>query len=429
MNRLRFVLLIACCAMLVARASETARQPRVELSGGVGISVMRIMNSSVATFLNAQPTPYLNGAWLEDFTGSLNAAAHITDRLTINTGIGGRIWSPAQTKVDIMDLRGRRESAWVSVAAAHIVIGRIERPYFDVDVGFIGFNSNPDSKSFGQYLYKGGCYPGYVFSGSDAAKLTGVKLHSSYFEVLEHTGIVNLEMEYPYFDVSLGYVPVLHIGAFLDIGAGIVAYRLIPADEDRTHPTGLGAASYVDDESGERVYYSNSGTKLMARFSFDPKPLLNTARLGEPDLKLYAEAGVMGVRNYDDIQVGSQMRGYSDLRRRIPVMVGFNLPVFRLLDHLTVEFEYYRLPHVNNAYFNGNPFPPPPDREPGFDPAQDDFRWAVVTKRTLFERVWISARAASDHYRRQNSWGWPDAEEMLRGTDEWYGAVSMGVGF
>jgi hypothetical protein len=128
MNRFRFLFFIPCCAVLAAYASEPVRGQRLQLSGGVSMEVMRIVKSSAVTFLNAGPVPYLSGAWLENFSGNLGAAAHITDRLTINTGIGGSIWSPAQTKFDIMNLRGRRESAWVSVAAANLVVGDMERP-------------------------------------------------------------------------------------------------------------------------------------------------------------------------------------------------------------------------------------------------------------------------------------------------------------
>ena len=99
------------------------------------------------------------------------------------------------------------------------------------------------------------------------------------------------------------------------VGAGVQWFRCFSADNDETSPREVwrngvaqGAApNYYLEESGvdefglptyDSLWYTFAGTKIMARFMFDPKPLLGLTIFGEEDLKLYAEAAILGVSNY-----------------------------------------------------------------------------------------------------------------------------------
>ena len=62
----------------------------------------------------------------------------------------------------------------------------------------------------------------------------------------------------------------------------------------------------------------------MARVCFDFKKFFNTNIFGDQDLKLYCEAAILGVKDYKLY--------YNNLVQRIPVMVGFNVPAFKILD-------------------------------------------------------------------------------------------------
>jgi hypothetical protein len=81
-------------------------------------------------------------------------------------------------------------------------------------------------------------------------------------------------------------------------------------------------------------HFNASGIKPIATMAFDPKPLLGLGGLlGPNDLVLYGEAALLGVKDYPVF--------YDNWKQRMPVMVGFNLPVFKQLDVLALEVEYY----------------------------------------------------------------------------------------
>ncbi len=95
-------------------------------------------------------------------------------------------------------------------------------------------------------------------------------------------------------------------------------------------------------KSNDIEYIDYQATLLMGRFSFDPKPLLGGAAdmFSAQDLVLYGEMSVLGTKNYPLY--------YTETSQRMPMMIGFNLPTFRLLDFLTFEAEYLKNPHMNS---------------------------------------------------------------------------------
>ncbi|MBD3392223.1 MAG: hypothetical protein GF418_09165 [Chitinivibrionales bacterium] len=496
----------------------TPAKPAIGFSGTIGFSMMRIVRSSAVTPLDNDKVRFLEGAWIESFNGNLGAIVTVSPRLRFSTGLGGSVWSPAQTKLQREDFLGRRENAWISSACAILVLGNPDRPAAEVTGGFFGFNTSPDAQVFGGYLYRSGCYPGYVFSGGATAGLAGLRVRTDVLSPFSLNALATLELEYPYFDLTLGLVPAVDIGGFLETAGGVVAYRVAPADRGLTHPK---RSSYIN-EKGDREYYTLAGTKLMARFTFDTRKAFGIQALGEQDLKLYAEAGLLGVKNYRAIEVASGQTGeiktvgYEKRLDRMPVMAGFNWPTHPLLAHgilpaataaflialepdttwetydstllsqgihehekayavdtathreergfahkryrpiawgaaslaaglgtfflervlgrplrldrIAIEFEYYRLPHENHADFNGEPLPPL-ILDSDFEAEQDDFRWGLVATKTIMERFSVGFKAASDHFRTPNEFGWFRPEERILATDEWYWEFTLGVSF
>ena len=85
-------------------------------------------------------------------------------------------------------------------------------------------------------------------------------------------------------------------------------------------------------------YFTFKAIKLMARASFNIQKMMPIAILNPEDLKVYGEVDLLGVKNYPGV--------YDDRTERMPIMLGVNLPTFRLLNTLSFEVEYFR---------NGNP--------------------------------------------------------------------------
>ncbi len=166
--------------------------------------------------------------------------------------------------------------------------------------------------------------------------------------------------------------------------------------------------------------------KPVLYFSFDPKPLIGSNLFGSKDLVIYGEAAILGVKNYPVY--------YKNMMERMPMMVGFNLPAFKLLDVLSVEAEYYGsrlLPAYATTNSGGYQQVPVPYFETAYYPTdwdKDNWKWSVYGERTLVRGVTLTAQAASDHAR---SWDWASFGktnwEMYTTPSEWYYALKISV--
>jgi len=171
----------------------------------------------------------------------------------------------------------------------------------------------------------------------------------------------------------------------------------------------------------------------MAYFSFDPKTLISGAAnyLGANDLVIYGEAAILGVENYPVY--------YDDIWRRIPVMMGFNIPTFKVLDVLSVEAEYYgsrweptyltpSAPHFNSSPV---PFIETINGVTSYyasDWDKDNWKWSVYAEKSLTSGMTLSVQAASDHSR---TWDWvlfgKTPWEIYTTPSQWYWAMKLGV--
>jgi hypothetical protein len=156
----------------------------------------------------------------------------------------------------------------------------------------------------------------------------------------------------------------------------------------------------------------------MARFSIDPRALFQTDILGSEDLKLYGEGAILGVKDYPGY--------YEKITERMPLMAGFNFPVFKMLDELSLEVEWFGNPYPN-SYRRVYEYYVPLPNDIGSNAADtamyrnDDWKWSVYAKKTLFPGFCIIAQAARDHMRIvTHDYMFQDKEEALRATKDWY---------
>ncbi|MEO6097937.1 MAG: hypothetical protein ABIW76_20660 [Fibrobacteria bacterium] len=216
----------------------------------------------------------------------------------------------------------------------------------------------------------------------------------------------------PNFDLSPSIVASYDFGGFLELGAGIVFAHLVPFVPEMTSPKNRRAAYYTDPATGKESplpasqynnaglndsptadpsvsavrpngdsligqdlpaghrsrgileekgftakylsdsangipenrlsYYTFQGQKVMARAAIRPQKLLQSDLLGPNDLTLYGEVALLGIKDYPFY--------YEKKTERMPVMFGFNFPTFKLLDALTLEFEYHKMRFRNSSY-------------------------------------------------------------------------------
>ena len=310
---------------------------------------------------------------------------------------------------------------YIAEANLTYLLGSRENPWFSVTVGNFAFDYNSDVKDLGLYLLRGPVYPGLLMSGfrqfeTDSTKSTqtGFHLHHSLGNLSQDLLLINERELPPTYDWSVAYIAKYRALNALEIGAGVNFYRLIPYSErletpGRVSGNGValdGTSNFEEVSPGDTVFYTHQGIKLMARFALDLKRWLSFGNMGAEDFKLYGEAAILGVKDY-----GSY---YDDVMERMPIMGGFNIPTFGVLDFLSVEVEWYGSPYKNDLYNIGNPSsivgpwqnqnPPVPSPVPVLpgaykDSTRDDVKWAVVVQKTVAKHVRFTAQVANDHYR------------------------------
>jgi len=357
-------------------------------------------------------------------------------------------------------------------------------PKLSLTVGGFPYVYNRDVKNLGLYLLRGSVYPGILVGGfqdatadSTRANIVGARFHHS-AGIFSHDLILNSERDIPpTFDWSLAYLAHLDLGAF-QIGAGINFYRLIPYNskletpgKDTTVVRGGARKAYIEVDNSnpaapDTTFFTHQGQKVDATMSLDFKKLFGgMPSLGADDLKLYGEVALIGITSYG--------KAYGKIAERIPVMVGFNLPTWGFLNHLSLEVEYYGAKYRNDLALVGNnnvvadwtiqahsiPSPKPPSNANyGIDSTgyyrnsqgdsvyvrgtaldkenltKDDLKWSLFIDKVVANHIQFIAQVANDHYRPRpvasgliKSWG--GTAEAFASPKDWYYMFRVGYFF
>ncbi len=307
--------------------------------------------------------------------------------------------------------------------------------------GVMPYKYDPEAKNLGEYLFRTGVHPAYVQTSFDQAyaTLTGIRATAEIFQNFSVDLFLTTEMQVqPINDWSLSLLAGYKVPGLLDFGAGIMLDRVLPVSAllEKTGGGGAGTNTY-HTSTGQLDTFGFGGTKLMARASFDPKGLLPAdfpKIFGKEDGILYGEAAILGVQNttaYEDStnpNTGLQVAGhyvvdsalnfYSNILQRIPVMFGFNIPTFKLLDYLSVELEWYGWPYSSDEYYvyNFEYLLPQPT---GVSTASH-WKYSFNIRKTLLGNVAVSGQIARDHTRDDVSYfGYTDVNEIFQQKDEW----------
>jgi hypothetical protein len=392
--------------------------------------------------------------WLKTMDAGIritrSVGSHVLGRLNFGVGINYNV--NAKNSIAGAEFLGKKFTPYLLDAALQSTFAvRNGLDTLQMEFGYFPYKYNPQSTSLGEYMFRTGTYPGYIISGFensiDKPKVCGLRLGYSMQGVgtLRQDLLLTTEMDvYPLNDISLTYMAAYSPHPFADIGAGVQFARMISVDERKTTPwfddVLFNTASsdsrkwtgYVDPVTGDTTKYTFSGIKCVGRLTLDPQAFVKCRFLGKDDLKVYAEAALLGVKNYAP--------WYMKRSERVPAMFGFNFPAFGLLDILSLEAEWYGSPYWNsqeNIWKGRSPVPytglggPDPDN---WQPKTDDqWKWSIYASRKIGGNVRISAQAASDHTPRY--WYTPGPPsfvkytEMVPRTRDWYYMMRVAFNF
>lgn len=431
-----------CFAGIEMKTTDSART--VAISGLTSIETGQIVNGH---FRNER-LPYR--IWLHGMNIRLMMEANLGRRLQVIVEPELALWYntyPITKVTDHVAFETFKQFYKVDFRHAEGIFSFFgpDKPYLQFAAGVTPFKYNPDARNLGEYLFRTGCYPSYIISGFDQAfaKLTGFRFNSMLFGCLRQDLLLTLETDImPLHDFSISYLINGTIAKAVEIGAGVNFYRMLPVIEEITTPEN--SDNLYLTSTGDSAYYTFKGVKCMARLSLDPKRLFNAPFFGENDLKLYAEAAILGVKNHEAFHYDSVSGGwesdtgnnfYDDITQRIPVMFGVNIPTFKLLDVLALEFEVFRWPYRNiymsRLFKYELPVPAPPKGDYDYsDYKKDSWKWSLYAKKSIVRGWSLIGQVARDHLRHKISdKAFLDEEEALTRYDEWYWMVKFEYGF
>lgn len=394
--------------------------------------------------------------WVDHFGAFINKRAIVNDRLYLSAGLGGVFQYRKQEIVASGFTGSQRKAFFVGPSTTEAVFhfGDLEKPWLQLGMGMFGYKYNNEAYNLGEYLYRSGAYPtytvtgGYTVIGSAGAQLQGFKAHLAKGNLNADIFLTTETGLAPLFDWSPSAVVDYTVAdGLLDLGFGVNLKRWIQVKPSRSSRpinkngyftyngkdysanSDLYNSKWQFDKNKNDVaqaaidsteytlvdslvslpasqrpsvqYYNSKSTLMMARATVDFKKLLSSNSFGPQDLKLYSEIAVLGLQNFPVF--------YQKVTERMPIMVGFNLPTFKLLDLFALQVEYMNSPYLNNTYqiaaYEANIpyFPTESDslvsKTTYNDLAnKDNFKWSVLLKKSLGP-ITFSAQAACDHLR------------------------------
>lgn len=460
----------AFCLMAGLASHSAAQSPQLQLADGVTLHAAGWMQYSLIG--NSSDTVIYPGFNKGAFDrqsilspgAQLTLDARLSDQLNISTGVG--VVAGNSLYMGPLGVNGGYSLPGVStyVSDAYFNYSFVNKADTKVSLtgGLFPYSYNPDVKNLGLYLLRGPVYPGILISGFETkhtlpvANMLGLQLHHQMGKFQQDL-LLSSEMEYyPFFDLSPAYVAGYQVHPSLHIGAGINFYHLISVDRKLT--SGLRSDNsthwvYAEDTTGngngvkpDTTRLSYNGTKVMANASFDPKVVFGTAGwMGPEDFKLYGEIAVIGLDNSK-----AYRKVYGDYTKRMPVMIGFNVPTYKALDHLSLELEWYGSEaedNLDNFTIQGSSHPASPyptnwdqnTSSPTYNQlthkdTRDNIKWSLHGAKTLQTHVQISFQVANDHYRPGVYHGYGDSNPPYQGSvmvspKDWYGTLKLAYFF
>lgn len=393
--------------------------------------------------------------------------AKLSDRSRLFLGVGGAYYyvfprAPIATDPNV---NSKRSAFGLTDAHGEFTLMRAESEedhFLLLKAGIFGFKYNPDAKNLGEYMFRTWTYPTIVYTGGlEVVNSAGVQL--SGFDLNTKKGIftndlmLTLQTEHaPIFGLSATDLFSVRFG-ILTLGAGIMFDNFYHPDKRvlQSHENGnkwytlkggdslaagtkMAYTEYKDLKTSgiidgndtlvlDSSYYSFAGQKVMARASLDFGKLLPESIVSEGDMRLYFESILLGIKDYPTF--------YEKPKERMVSLVGFNIPTFRLLDLLAVEFEYAPTPWKmsTDRPHNGAlavPIGEGSSLNPGTFPAikqfkRDDWKWTVLVKKNLYDGLALYFQAADDHMRLLDNFSTQSQYEIFQTPQQWYWAFSL----
>ena len=445
--RCAFIIIVIAASFCACFSADTAATwLKLKPSGFASLEFGDIVKGGV----NSKTGEPMDNTWMRNLIAGLSVDAALSERNSLDIGMEMQMYNDfpiTSALLSYPEFRYLYFYPYLSRAEYTHVFGDVKAPYLSISAGYFPFKYNSDVKNLGEYLFRTGTYPQYILNEFDfpLARLLGV--HASFtpnipFNDLKIDAIMYSNLQwYAVGDLNLALIASDKIADFFDIGLGATLNSIISADSTVTMPHNPATLYHItynaQTGASDSSFYTFRGAKVMARAAIDFKKIIPGGLFGKQDLRLYGEATILGLTDYPKNFLGGV--SYDSILERIPLMVGFNVPTFKLLDVLSVEVEYFKSPFPNDvgALTNyGLPIPGPVNATGATnywgntEYQNDHLKWSIHVSKTIASNYTIMAQVASDHLRPlavndQNV----DFEEIFHNTNQWYYMLKITAGF
>ncbi|MBN1308092.1 MAG: hypothetical protein JXA18_09260 [Chitinispirillaceae bacterium] len=329
--------------------------------------------------------------WQQRAFANLGFSVHYRDKLQINIAGEGLIAFSTPQIGKFPTTLQTRQFFYIKTANALISFVDSERFTGQLQVGFFPYKYNHGVRNLGEYLFRSNPYPLVVYADFDypQADLLGLRGHIQLFnELIENDLLVHSELlAHPIQDWSVSDIISCNLlNKSVSVGLGVSLYHIFSAYQGKYMGSALDGYYYppnVDSTllvSWSDTVMDRSAVNCMARLSFDPKRFLPLSVFGENDLRLYGEIDLLGVEDYEPF--------YQNRNERMLFSFGFNLPGFKVIDLLNLEFEYCE----NKSAFSDQLFygVTKPSYEPmnlsTYNMKRVPWRWSLYIKKTFLDQ-------------------------------------------
>lgn len=161
------------------------------------------------------------------------------------------------------------------------------------------------------------------------------------------------------------------------------------------------------------VSFDLAAIKLLAFFELDFNGILGLeeARMGK--FNLYGEVAQLGLKNYPIF--------YTKHEERRPMMLGFSVPTFGLLNNLSFEMEYLKNPNAASVRSTYDKLDLTPDEEFRYEAyTKDDYKWSLHASRALSRFFTVYVQVANDHMRLKDGYARPNFVPITNEGKHWY---------
>ncbi len=456
------LILSLVCGITLSHADEDTIKPKpmkmsASVDAGQIVKGYDVETSKEYKFQTIQKTNF----WISQ-------EAVINDHAEVKMGVFGTLFYVLPEVQGASHTRLPKFVMFPSNASLAYHFGEPTNPILDLQVGLFPLKYNPEASNLGEYLLRSGTYPGYLVTGgfnqvnSAGYLVQGMGLTLNLWDgKFKNNFLLPMERNFaPMHSISPTWITTLKSSPAFEFGAGVSCNHCIsvkPSNEKNgiyenvspdymKWPGSIITEVHIQDTANKAdtvptfvhrdttKFYTFQGIKLMGRFTFDPKAYIQSDLFNAPDLKIFAEIAVLGVKNYPYY--------FPDIKRRMPIMFGMNLPTFKALDLLSVQGEYYNslFPNDISGLFEfQRPYWTIPNNNPATDgpgtKVWDDYvakfskwKWSVLAKKDLSKasRVWL--QVANDHFRTSDYNIKPSTTAVTKGKSDWYYLFRLEMG-